>query len=312
MGALRLPVEGRARPRVRSRRGSAVVHGTVRARQPDLFVAEHDRLAGLREGRAGCTGPLAGETRDPWRDAEPGKIMHELRYGELAHFHLISHTPYYGTADATPLYLSRCTPPGKRPATAPCWRRICRTPRPRCAGSTKKATATAICFRNIEKRTRDGYENMDWKDAGDSMTWPDGSLVRGPKALCELQGYVYDAWRRMAEVFEVLGDPNAPRRYAKRRRPVRKFNAVFWNEELGFYAYCWMAKSGRCQPSPPTPDTCYGPESFRRTARAASYAQADGAEHEYRLAASVRCRARQARIIHTPTRTDRSGRTTTV
>ena len=45
------------------------------------------------------------QTRDPWRDAEPGKIMHELRYGELAHFHLIRHTPYYGTADATPLYL---------------------------------------------------------------------------------------------------------------------------------------------------------------------------------------------------------------
>ena len=49
---------------------------------------------------------------------------------------------------------------------------------------------------------------MGWKDSGDSVVYPDGSLVKGPKALCELQGYVYDAWRRMAEIFDELGKPS--------------------------------------------------------------------------------------------------------
>ena len=70
------------------------------------------------------------------------------------------------------------------------------------------------------------------------MVYPDGSLVRGPKALCELQGYVYNAWIRMAEVFDALGKPeraNALR--AKASALFDRFNQAFWDEELGFYAY---------------------------------------------------------------------------
>ncbi len=63
--------------------------------------------------------------------------------------------------------------------------------------------------------------------------------MHGPKALCELQGYVYDAWRGMAEIYDALGDPSAPRRCAARRtRCYDRFNALFWNEAEGFYAYC--------------------------------------------------------------------------
>ena len=68
---------------------------------------------------------------------------------------------------------------------------------------------------------------------------PDGSLVRGPKALCELQGYVYDAWRRMAQVFAALGDPaRAAALREKAARLFERFNAAFWDEAGGFYAYC--------------------------------------------------------------------------
>ena len=79
---------------------------------------------------------------------------------------------------------------------------------------------------------------MGWKDSGDSVMYPDGSLVKGPKALCELQGYVYNAWVRMAEVFDALGKADrATELRAKAAALFARFNEVFWDEELGFYTY---------------------------------------------------------------------------
>jgi glycogen debranching enzyme len=189
-------------------------------------------------GALDVLGHWQAKTRDLWRDAEPGKIMHELRYGELAHFHLIQHTPYYGTADATPLYLITLHAAWK--ATGD--RSLLESHLPNAEAALRwideEGDRDGDMFQEFEKRTPDGYENMDWKDSGDSMTWPDGTLVQGPKALCELQGYVYDGWRRMAEVFDALGLPErATTMRDKAAALFKKFNDVFWNEELGFYAY---------------------------------------------------------------------------
>jgi glycogen debranching enzyme len=83
-----------------------------------------------------------------------------------------------------------------------------------------------------------GYENMGWKDSGDSVVYPDGSLVKGPKALCELQGYVYDAWRRMAEIFDELGKPSRAEELRQKAEVLfKRFNDAFWDEELSFYAF---------------------------------------------------------------------------
>ena len=176
--------------------------------------------------------------RDPWRDAEPGKIMHELRYGELAHFYLIRHTPYYGTADATPLYLITLHAAWK--ATGD--RSLLETYLPNAEAALRwideDGDRDGDMFQEYHKRTEDGYENQNWKDSGDSMTWPDGTLVQGPKALCELQGYVYDAWRRMAEVFDALGNADRAAQLRQKAEALfQKFNDTFWDEELGFYAY---------------------------------------------------------------------------
>jgi glycogen debranching enzyme len=93
-------------------------------------------------------------------------------------------------------------------------------------------------FQEYQTRSTAGYENMAWKDSGDSVMYPDGTLVRGPKALCELQGYVYDAWLRMAQIYDELG--NKRRATALRKKAAvlfEKFNEAFWDETSGFYAF---------------------------------------------------------------------------
>jgi len=177
--------------------------------------------------------------RDDFRDAEPGKIMHELRRGELAHFKLIPHTPYYGTADATILYLMvlhnawRCTGDAGlldryMPAAERCLRWI-----------DDYGDRDGDGFQEYQTRSPVGYENQGWKDSGEALVNPDGSLVKGPKALVELQGYVYDAWLRMAQIYDALG--KGARAGALRRKAkvlFDRFNDAFWDDDAGFYAFC--------------------------------------------------------------------------
>jgi glycogen debranching enzyme len=193
---------------------------------------------GFARGALEVLGQLQAVERDDWRDAEPGKILHEMRYGELAHFKLIPHTPYYGTADATPLYLI---------VLHAAWRAT----GDRALLEKHLVTAEACLgwiddwgdrdgdgFQEFQTQSPVGYENMAWKDAGDSSRDTDGSLVKGPKALCELQGYVYDAWQRMAEIYDALAQPDrAAALRAKAAALFHNFNESFWDEANGFYAF---------------------------------------------------------------------------
>jgi glycogen debranching enzyme len=93
-------------------------------------------------------------------------------------------------------------------------------------------------FQEYQTRSSAGYENMAWKDSGDAVMYPDGRLVRGPKALCELQGYVYDAWQGMARIYAALGDAaRADDLRARAARLFERFNSAFWDEASGTYAY---------------------------------------------------------------------------
>src|ERR1700726_2860306 len=176
--------------------------------------------------------------RDDYRDAEPGKILHELRYGELAHFKLIPHTPYYGTADATPLYLIALHAAWRAIGDRDILERHLETAEGCLSWIDEYGDRDGDGFQEYQTRSPVGYENMGWKDSGDSVVYPDGSLVKGPKALCELQGYVYAAWVRMAEVFDALDKPQrAQALRAKAHALFERFNEAFWDEELGFYAY---------------------------------------------------------------------------
>ena len=176
--------------------------------------------------------------RDDYRDAEPGKILHELRYGELAHFKLIPHTPYYGTADATPLYLIALHAAWKATGDGTLIERHLPNAEACLTWIDKYGDRDGDGFQEYQTRSKAGYENMAWKDFGDAVMYPDGTLVRGPKALCELQGYVYDAWLRMAEIYDELDNKRSANRLRKKAAILfKKFNEAFWDERSGFYAY---------------------------------------------------------------------------
>ena len=183
-------------------------------------------------------GQYQATERDDYRDAEPGKILHELRYGELAHFKLIPHTPYYGTADATPLYLVALHAAWRATGDRTLLERHLQNAEACLTWIDKYGDRDGDGFQEYQTRSTAGYENMAWKDSGDSVMYPDGTLVRGPKALCELQGYVYDAWLRMAEVYDEIDDKRRANRLRKKAAVLfKKFNEAFWDEKSEFYAY---------------------------------------------------------------------------
>ncbi|MGE3598370.1 MAG: glycogen debranching N-terminal domain-containing protein, partial [Dehalococcoidia bacterium] len=195
----------------------------------------HPRFA---EGTLRALTRYQATERDDWRDAQPGKIVHEVRHGELAHFNLVPHARYYGTWDATSLFLV---------LLGEAWRwlgdrRLVEDLLPtaeRCLEWIDTyGDLDGDGFQEYQTYSDQGYENMGWKDAHDAVVYPDGSQVAQPKALCELQGYVYAAKNGVADVFDALGrHDQAARLRAQTADLKRRFNDAFWMEEEGFYAY---------------------------------------------------------------------------
>jgi glycogen debranching enzyme len=161
-----------------------------------------------------------------------------MRYGELAHFKLIPHTPYYGTADATPLYLIVLHAAWRATGDRTLLDRHLATAEACLSWIDEYGDRDGDLFQEFQTQSPVGYENMSWKDSGDASCDVDGSLVKGPKAMVELQGYVYDAWQRMAEIYEALGQASKAKVLRSKAADLfRKFNDVFWDEAGGFYAF---------------------------------------------------------------------------
>ena len=124
-------------------------------------------------------GSLQAQETDDYRDAEPGKILHEIRYGELAHFKLIPHTPYYGTADATPLYLITLHAAWRATGDRALLERHLETAEGCLSWIDSYGDRDGDGFQEYQTRSPVGYENMSWKDFPDCVVYPDGSLVKG-------------------------------------------------------------------------------------------------------------------------------------
>jgi len=173
---------------------------------------------------------------DDWRDAQPGKMLHELRHDELTHLHQLPYTPYYGTVDTTILWIITL-------AEAYAWNADlsmldeCREPLEKALTWIEKyGDFDDDGFVEYITHSAKGLRNQGWKDSGDSIVYPDGSLVDPPIALCEVQGYVYDAWQRAAELYEVWGESKQAKLLRQKADELyQRFNERFWMEDEGFY-----------------------------------------------------------------------------
>ena len=172
---------------------------------------------------------------DPERDAEPGKIIHELRRGKAA---LAWIDRYYGTVDATPLFLVLLSEVWRWTDDRALPLELEEAARRALAWIDGPADLDGDGFVEFERRSPHGISNQTWKDSGDSMAFHDGSLARPPIAPAEVQGYVYDAKLRTAEIArEVWRDEAlAGKLESDAAELQRRFDEAFWVEDRGFYA----------------------------------------------------------------------------
>jgi glycogen debranching enzyme len=189
-------------------------------------------------GTLECLARWQSRVDDPERDAEPGKIPHELRVGEWAYFGVVPHRPYYGTADATPLYLLLLAETYRTCGDAAALERF-RPAATRCLDwIDRHGDRDGDGFQEWAPRTPNGYRNQCWRDAEDGVLDERGGLPELPIGTCELQAYVYGAKLGMAPLFAAWGDEERARQLrAEAAELRRRFLEVFWLEPPGEVAF---------------------------------------------------------------------------
>jgi glycogen debranching enzyme len=185
---------------------------------------------------------------DPASDAQPGKILHEMRGGEMAALGEIPFGLYYGSVDATPLFVLLAglyaERTGDDETVAALWPNI----EAALAWIDGPGDADGDGFVEYYRATEQGLANQGWKDSYDAIFHADGRLAEGPIALAEVQGYVYCAKHMAARCAERLGHGKQARHLkAQADELAQRFDASFWCPELGTYAMALDGKKQRCQ-----------------------------------------------------------------
>ena len=174
---------------------------------------------------------------DAERDMEPGKILHELRVGELARAGELPHRPYYGSVDSTPLWLILLDETYRWTGDLDLVRSFWPNALAALEWIDRYGDLDGDGFVEYRRRNPAGLINQGWKDSGDSMRHRDGSIAEAPIALIEVQGYVYDAKRRMAGLAERLGDHDLSTRLMSQANELAaRFDQAFWMPDVNFYA----------------------------------------------------------------------------
>src|SRR5262245_33393892 len=185
---------------------------------------------------------------DERQDAEPGKILHETRFSEMARLGEVPFGRYYGSVDATPLFVMLAGAyferTGDREFLIRLWPHVVRA----LAWIDECGDRDGDGFVKYARHSSTGLVHQGWKDSQDSVFHADGSLAEPPIALCEVQAYVYDARRRAAALADALGDgarATALRDSAERLR--RAFEDRFWLDDLGTYALALDGRKSPCE-----------------------------------------------------------------
>ena len=176
--------------------------------------------------------------RDDFRDAEPGKILHELRLGELTVLGERPHSPYYGTHDATPLFLILLDEYERWAGDRDFVRSLQPAAMKALEWMERYGDRDGDGYLEYQTRSKEGLTNQCWKDSWNSILFKNGTVAKGPIATCEIQGYAYDARVRMARLArDVWDDPQLAGRLESAALELReRFNRDYWIEARGQYA----------------------------------------------------------------------------
>ena len=184
-------------------------------------------------------GDWQGSRLDDFRDEDPGRILHEMRYGELTAFEERPHSPYYGCVDATPLYVVLLDEYERWTGDRKLVRDLEAEARAALNWIDEYADIQGTGYIWYRRRNEEtGLENQCWKDSWDSISFRDGRLPGFPRATCELQGYAYDAKLRGARLArEIWKDPDLADRLEREAADLkRRFNRDFWVEDGEYFA----------------------------------------------------------------------------
>jgi glycogen debranching enzyme len=185
-----------------------------------------------------------GKAEDEWRDEQPGKILHEIRFGEMARCQEIPHTPYYGTVDATPLWIMLYAEyyawTGDTETLNHLWGNAL------LAMDWIDRQTKETGYLSYARKSKRGLDNQGWKDSGDCIVNRAGKLAQGAIALCEVQAYVYAAKVRLAQIARLKKRIDLADRWEEEARDLKvRFNRDFWLADQDF---CALALDGEGNP----------------------------------------------------------------
>jgi glycogen debranching enzyme len=185
---------------------------------------------------------------DPERDAEPGKILHELRKGEMAELREVPFGRYYGTVDGTPLFLVLAAAYYDRTADAEFLRSIWPNILAALEWVDRYGDRDGDGFVEYARQNDNGLVQQGWKDSNDSVFHSDGALAVGPIALCEVQSYVYAAKLGIAGAARDLDQPQLAETLEQQAADLRqKFQQAFWSPELQLFVLALDGEKRPCQ-----------------------------------------------------------------
>jgi glycogen debranching enzyme len=206
----------------------------------DTIITAYQTLTigpALAKGALIALAAYQGTECNDYKDEEPGKILHEIRTGELTELGLRPHNPYYGTADATPLWLILLSEYWRWTADNALVQQLHENALTALNWIDLHGDRDGDCFVEYQTRSPEGLGNQCWRDSWDGVLYSDGSMPPLPIATCEIQGYVYDAKTRLAELADgPLHQPAFATQLRDEAEQLRtRFNEDFWIDARGGY-----------------------------------------------------------------------------